>query len=50
MATCTQARAYERYRFTIHEYELLGERGILGEDSRVELIDGEIVQMSPIHG
>jgi Uma2 family endonuclease len=34
--------------FTVHEYYKMADAGILGEDDRVELIDGEIVQMSPI--
>ena len=34
--------------FTSAEYRLLTEAGILGPDSRVELIDGRIVTMSPI--
>ncbi len=37
-----------RRKFTVEEYHRLAEAGILGEDDRVELIDGEIVQMSPI--
>ncbi len=37
-----------RRKFTVEEYHRLAEVGILGEDDRVELIDGEIVQMSPI--
>jgi len=35
-------------RFTLEEYHRLGEAGILHEDERVELIDGEIVPMTPI--
>jgi len=35
-------------RFTLEEYHRLGEVGILHEDERVELIDGEIVPMTPI--
>ena len=34
--------------FTAQEYERMGEAGILGEDERVELLAGEIVEMSPI--
>ena len=37
-----------RVRFTVDQYEDMGRTGILGEDDRVELVDGEIVQMSPI--
>jgi Uma2 family endonuclease len=34
--------------FTVEEYQRMGEAGILAEDERVELIEGEIVRMSPI--
>jgi Uma2 family endonuclease len=40
--------AVEPHRFTVAEYERMGQVGILGEDDRVELIDGQIVQMTPI--
>lgn len=37
-----------RRLFTVKEYNRMVEAGILTEDDRVELIRGEIVQMSPI--
>lgn len=37
-----------RYRFMVDEYEQMGVAGILTEDDRVELLDGEIVEMAPI--
>ncbi len=43
------ATEYARRRLTISEYHKMGEAGILGEDDRVELLDGEIVKMSPIN-
>ena len=37
-----------RRKFTIEQYHKMAESGILTEDERVELIRGEIVEMSPI--
>lgn len=38
----------EKRYFSVSEYHLMAEVGILSEDDRVELIEGEIVKMSPI--
>ena len=37
-------------RFTVDEFHRIAEAGILHEDDRVELLEGEIVQMSRIGG
>ena len=40
--------AVTRHRFTVEAYARMREAGLLHEDDRVELLDGEIYQMSPI--
>ena len=35
-------------RFTVEDFERMVEAGIVAEDDRVELIDGQVVEMSPI--
>jgi Uma2 family endonuclease len=37
-----------RHCFTVAEFERMGEAGIFAKDARLELIEGEIVEMSPI--
>ncbi len=37
-----------RHRFTVEQYQQMGVAGIFDEDDRVELLEGEIVEMSPI--
>jgi Uma2 family endonuclease len=37
-----------RKRFTTGEFEQMSAAGVLAEDDRVELIEGEIVEMSPL--
>src|SRR5215213_9412762 len=37
-----------RRSFTVAEYERMGQFGIFSEDDRVELVRGEIIEMSPI--
>src|SRR5689334_5425502 len=51
MATDLQTRPFPfdtAHRYTIGEYYRLVEDGLLEEDARVELLDGQIVPMSPI--
>ena len=37
-----------RHRLTVEDYHRLGEAGVLGADDRVELLAGQLVDMSPI--
>jgi len=37
-----------RYRFTVDEYDRMAQAGVLTQCDRVELLDGEIVEMTPI--
>ncbi len=37
-----------RHRFTVADYERMGQVGIFSEDERLELVCGEVIQMSPI--
>ena len=37
-----------RHRITVHDYHRMAEIGVLAPDARVELIDGEIIDMTPI--
>ncbi len=46
--TGTTEEPIRRHRFNVADYHRMGEAGILNEDDRVELIDGEIIEMTPI--
>jgi Uma2 family endonuclease len=37
-----------RYKLSVEDYHKLGAAGVLSEDSRVELIEGELIEMAPI--
>lgn len=38
----------QNHRFTVEDFYRMADAGILGADDRVELIDGEVVEMNPI--
>lgn len=38
----------DKHHFTVSEYERMGKTGVLAPDTRFELIEGEIIEMSPI--
>jgi len=38
----------QKHRLTVNDYHRMGETGILPEDARVELIEGEVIDMAPI--
>ncbi|HEY8597976.1 MAG TPA: Uma2 family endonuclease [Thermomicrobiales bacterium] len=42
------AASLPRHRFSVGEYQQLGTAQIFSTEARVELVDGEIVEMSPI--
>lgn len=48
MTEAGMAVGLRKRRFTVDEYHRMGEVGILSDDDRVELVEGEIVEMTPI--
>jgi Uma2 family endonuclease len=42
------ATTVQRRLFTVDEYHRMGDAGVFGPEDRVELLDGEIIEMSPI--
>jgi len=43
-----QTQLITRHRFTVKDFLKMGEAGILAENARVELIEGDVVDMAPI--
>lgn len=39
-----------RYKLTVEDYHKLGDLGVFAPDSRIELIDGDLMVMAPIGG
>lgn len=39
-----------RYRISVDDFHKMGEAGIFTEDDRIELIEGELIEMAPIGG
>jgi Uma2 family endonuclease len=37
-----------RHAFTVDEWHRMGEAGLFGDDARMELLDGEVIEMAPI--
>ena len=37
-----------RHRLTVRDYHRMVDAGIFGEDDRIELIDGDLIDMAPI--
>ncbi len=37
-----------RHRLTVHEYDRMAEAGVFGPEHRIELIDGDLIDMAPI--
>ena len=48
MVLTEPAELFRRHRLTVDEYYRMAEIGVLGPEARVELIDGEIIDMAPV--
>jgi len=47
-STAANLTPIRRHRYTVADYYRMAEVGILAPDARVELIDGEVIEMPPI--
>jgi len=43
------ASVYERHRITLDEYHRMVEAGVFDPDARIELVEGELIEMPPIY-
>lgn len=43
------AEGLDRYRFSVDDLDRMIAAGVLEPDARIELIDGELIRMSPVH-
>jgi Uma2 family endonuclease len=48
MGASDQTALLQRHRVTVDEYYRMAETGILAPDARVELIEGEVIDMAPM--
>jgi len=48
METIDEAPLLTRHRLTVDDYYRMGEAGVFAPEARVELIDGEVIDMAPI--
>jgi len=48
MDTLMEDTVVRRHRITVDEYSRMAEVGLLAPDARVELIEGQIIDMAPI--
>jgi Uma2 family endonuclease len=48
VAAATTSGERHPHRFTTDAYHRMGESGVLDPDDRLELLDGEVIEMSPI--
>ncbi len=49
MTTLSAPSILRRHRFTTSDYHRMGQTGLLPDELRTELLDGEILEMSPIN-
>jgi Uma2 family endonuclease len=48
MGIADSVSVLQRHRHTVDEYHRMGQAGVFAADARLELIDGEVIDMAPI--